>query len=195
MDVLDVAPEVLAAAQVRRHRISVAEYHLMANSGAFVPDARVELIEGDILHMSPMGTRHSRAVIRLNRLLLESVGRRAQIGCQVPLRLSDFAEPEPDFCVWRLDTPEGAGRGQDTLLAIEIADSSVLFDAQVKAPLYARHGVQEYWILDLPGRCVLRHAENHEGRWNLVLSVPLDEGVALALPGLEGVVIDLAPAF
>jgi Uma2 family endonuclease len=195
MDLLDVAPEVLNAARVRRHRISVAEYHLMGQSGAFLNDRRVELIDGEILHMAPMGTRHSRAVIRLMPLLVSAVGARAVLGCQVPLRLSEFAEPEPDFCVWRQGTPEGEGRGPDTLLAIEIADSSVLFDAQVKAPLYARHGVQEFWILDLPGRQVLRHSDNREGRWNTVRALPVDAGVVLALPGLDGLAVDLASVF
>jgi Uma2 family endonuclease len=193
MSTLDLAPELLEPAQFTRHRVTVADYHRMGEAGVLAPDARVELIEGEVIDMAPMGTRHYLAVRRLNRLLLEAVADRADVACQLPVRLSDFSEPVPDFSVVRLDAVPGVPAGVDTLLAVEIADSSLGYDARVKAPLYARHGVLEYWVVDLVQQRLLRFADAQDGQWQTAQA--LQRPTQVSLPGLPGVQVDLSTLF
>jgi Uma2 family endonuclease len=124
----------------------------MAEAGVLGEDDRVELIGGEILDMSPIGRRHTACVKRLNRLLSRLVGDAAIVSVQDPVLLSEHDEPEPDLALLRprpdfyasVDvTPDAV------LLVIEVADSSVEYDRQVKAPLYARGRIPELWIVDL----------------------------------------------
>jgi Uma2 family endonuclease len=142
------------AIQNPKRLISIDDYHRMAADGLFSEDDRVELIEGEIVEMAPIGNRHATAVRRLSILLKDALGRRALIDSQNPVELGDWSEPEPDIAVlaWRDDYYAAAPPGaQDALLLIEIADSSLAYDREVKAPLYAHQGIRESWILDFPG--------------------------------------------
>ena len=115
----------------RRHRLSVADYYRMAEVGILAPDARVELIEGDIIDMAPPGDLHSAIVMFLTRALVRAVGDRALVLAQDPLRLSDFSEPQPDFALLRPREDEYRGhraRAEDALLVVEVALSSLPFD-------------------------------------------------------------------
>jgi Uma2 family endonuclease len=141
----------------RRHRITVEEYHRMAEVGLLAPDARVELIEGEIVEMPPIGNRHAAAVDQLAQLLHAAIGTRAIVRCQGPIRLGDLSEPQPDFTVlvrredfYRERHPTAA----DVLLAIEVSDTTLGYDLKTKAALYARHGVRELWVIDLEGEKV-----------------------------------------
>src|SRR5262245_33111432 len=110
----------------RPHRISVQEYYRMAEVGLLAPSARVELMEGVIVDMPPIGSSHAAAVRRLNNLLLGAVGNRAIVSCQCPIRLDDFSEPQPDFAVLapREDFYEHRHpTAAHTLLVIEVSDS------------------------------------------------------------------------
>ncbi len=139
---------------VARRALTVDEYHRMADVGILAEDDRVELIEGELILMVPIGSGHAGTVITLTHLLIGAVGPRALISVQNPVQLDDRTEPEPDFAVlkprqdsYRSATP----RPDDVLLLIEIADSSLAYDRSVKRPLYARHGITELWIVDLAG--------------------------------------------
>jgi Uma2 family endonuclease len=137
---------------VVRHRFSVEDYHRMAQAGILGEDDRVELIEGEVVQMSPIGPRHAAQVARLQALLQEAVGRRAIVWVQNPLRLGEHSEPEPDLALLRPreDYYAAAHPGpEDVLLVVEVADTSADYDRQVKVPLYARHGIAEAWLLDL----------------------------------------------
>jgi len=137
---------------VRRHRLTVHEYYRMAEVGLLAPDARVELIEGEIIDMPPSGTPHAGVLGRLTRLLLAAAGTRVAVRVQLPLRLDEFSEPEPDFAVlkWREDEYTAAHpMASDTLLVIEVSQSSLGYDRNRKLPLYARHGIPEAWIVDV----------------------------------------------
>jgi len=137
---------------VHRHRITVEEYYRMAEVGLLAPDARVELIEGEIIDMAPQGVTHASVIRRLARLLLLAAGTRASVSVQLPLRLDQFSEPEPDFTLlkWREDEYAATHPGpSDTLLVIEVSQSSLQYDRSRKLPLYARHGVPEVWIIDV----------------------------------------------
>ena len=142
---------------VPRRGITVAEYHRMGETGILHEDERVELIEGELVAMAPIGTEHSGAINWLTRALVLAVGDRGIVSVQNPVRLSDRTEPQPDFTVLRPradDYRKSSATPEDVLLLIEIADSSLRFDRAVKRPLYARHGIAEYWIVDVPGQAV-----------------------------------------
>jgi len=139
----------------RRHRISVADYHRMAEGGVLAPDARVELIEGVIIDMPPMGSRHAATVSRLNYLVGRAVGDRAIVNCQTPITLGDLSEPQPDLALVapRADFYEHRlPAAADTLLLIEVSETTLRYDLRTKMPLYARHAVPELWIFDTEGR-------------------------------------------
>ena len=139
----------------RRHRLTVHDYYRMAEVGILNADHRVELIEGEIISMTPRGSRHAAAVDRLNHLLLPALSHRAIIRVQQPVRLGDLSEPEPDIAVVaiRSDFYELAHpRPDDLYLLIEVADSSFQYDRDFKLPLYARHGVKEVWLVDIEAK-------------------------------------------
>lgn len=135
-----------------KHRLSVDAYHRMGETGVLPPDARTELIDGEILDMAPIGSRHASVVNRLTGILVRAVGQRAIVQVQGPVRLGDLSEPEPDFALLepRADFYRDALPGAaDILLLIEVADTTLRFDRSVKAPLYARHAIPELWVIDL----------------------------------------------
>ena len=136
----------------KRHRVTVDDYYRMAAAGILTADDRVELIEGEVIDMAPIGSRHGSVVKRLIAALSAVVQHRAVIAVQDPLRLSERSEPQPDLMLleprddfYRDAHPAAA----DVLLLIEVADSSAGYDHRIKLPLYARHGVGEVWIVDL----------------------------------------------
>src|SRR5262245_27163525 len=110
----------------RRHRITVEEYHRMAEVGLLAPDARVELIDGEIIDMPPMGSRHAAIVRRIQELLTDAVGKRALVQAQLPVRLDNYSEPEPDLAVLARREDYYAAKHPtpaDTLLAVEVSES------------------------------------------------------------------------
>lgn len=142
-------------AQVR-HRVSVEDYHRMAAAGIFGEDDRVELIEGEVVDMPPIRSRHGGVVKRLIQAF-SVVGQRAIVSVQDPLRLGLGSEPQPDLMLlepradFYADAHPEAG---DVLLLVEVGDTSARFDREVKLPLYARHGIREVWLIDLDTRQV-----------------------------------------
>jgi Uma2 family endonuclease len=144
--------------EVTRRRFTVHDYHRMAEVGILHEDERVELIEGDIVEMTPIGSRHAMCVIRLTRLLVPLVGDRALVSPQNPVRLSERLEPQPDMTVIRARDYEGSLPGpEDVLLLIEVSDTTLSYDRNVKLPLYARAVIPEVWIVDLAGEVIERH--------------------------------------
>jgi Uma2 family endonuclease len=139
-------------ATVTTRRFSVDEYHRMAEAGVLQPTERVELIEGKIVQMAAIGSRHAECVDRLNRILVQGIEDRGTVRVQNPVRLSDHSEPEPDIALVR-PRPEGyADRHpgpDDALLIVEVADTTLTLDREVKMPLYARAGIPECWTVDL----------------------------------------------
>ena len=138
-----------------RHRITVDEYHRMAAEGSFAPDARVELIDGVIIDMPPIGSEHAAIGTELDTLLRNSVGDRALVRCQWPLRLGDDSELQPDLALvrpcknlYRDRHPTAA----DTLLVIEVSATTLYDDLRQKMRLYARYGIKEYWVVDVVNR-------------------------------------------
>jgi len=145
----------------RRRKLDVEAYHRMAEVGIFAPDERVELIDGEIVEMVPIGSEHAAAVVRLNRLFDPAhLQGRATVAVPSPLRLDAANEPVPDVMLLRPRADDYAGElpgPSDVLLVVEVAKSSLDYDRSVKAPLYARAG--ELWIVDLVNRRVAVHRE------------------------------------
>lgn len=138
-------------------RFTVDEYYRMGQSGILGEDERVELIEGEIIEMTPIGSPHASHVTRLSRKLTLHAGESALVAVQNPVRLSDFSEPEPDIALLRPrdDFYRDAHPGPaDVFLIIEVSDTSLAYDRDTKVPLYARHGVPAVWLVDLQSRTV-----------------------------------------
>jgi Uma2 family endonuclease len=136
-----------------RYRITVEQYHRMGETGIIPDDARVELLDGEIVEMSAVGSPHGGTVKRLTVLFAPLFDR--AIPCvQDPVVLPPRDEPEPDFMLLcpRADTYcAGHPGAADVLLLVEVADTSLPRDRTRKGRIYARHGIREYWIVDLPG--------------------------------------------
>lgn len=142
------------ALQVERPRrlFTVDEYHRMADAGIFGPEERVELIEGEIIQMSPIGPRHAGCVINLTRLLVTRLGDRAVVSPQNPVVIRPRSEPQPDMLVLRrreVSYSRAHPTPEDVLLAIEVADTTLRSDRIVKGRLYARSRIAEYWLIDV----------------------------------------------
>ena len=134
-----------------RTRISTDRYQMMVATGVLTKYDRIELIEGDMLDMAPMGTKHSAITSKIHELFVLMLLRSATVVSGGPVNLGEFSQPQPDLMLLkrRADfysgkTPEAA----DVLLLIEVSDSSLAFDQGVKLNLYARYGVAEYWVVD-----------------------------------------------
>jgi len=129
----------------------------MAVAGILHEDDRVELIQGEIILMTPIGRRHAACVAELNRLLVPAVGQRALLWPQNPITLPDESEPQPDIVLLRPRADrylQDDAHPEDVLLLVEVADTSQRYDRTVKLPLYGRAGVPEVWIVDLPGEVI-----------------------------------------
>ncbi|MGH8227901.1 MAG: Uma2 family endonuclease [Steroidobacteraceae bacterium] len=179
-----------------RHWISVDEYHRMAEVGLLAPDARVELIEGEIVDMAPIGNSHRGTVMRLDTLLHEALGRRAVVLCQSSIRLDDYSEPEPDLAVLkpRADFYVNASPGAtDTLLVIEVSDTTWRYDRTRKVPFYAARGVPEVWLVDLPRSTLYCFRSLSGGRYTEESSTQ-DPGIT-SVPNVPGAAVDLRKLF
>lgn len=145
--------------QIVRRRFTVHDYHRMGEAGILHEDDRVELIEGEIVEMAAIGTRHFSCVNSLTRLLIRGVGDDAVVSVQNPVRLNEDTEPQPDLAVLRpRDYLEALPGPEDVLFLIEVSDTTLSYDRNVKLPLYARAGIAEVWIVDLASETVERHA-------------------------------------
>lgn len=169
-----------------RKRFTVHDYHRMGEAGILGPGDRVELIEGEIVAMSPIGPRHHASVDRANRALVLAVGDDAIVRVGGSVRLDLFSEPEPDLVLLRPRDDFYATRHagpDDILLIVEIAESSLAFDRTVKTRVYANAGVCEYWLADLQHAAVTRYAEPVDGAWQRITTRGVDEDLApAALP-------------
>jgi Uma2 family endonuclease len=146
--------------------LTSAEYYQMMETGIIQEGERVELISGQIFTMAAKGTRHTVSTTSLLEELLIATQRRAIIRCQDPITLPNNSEPEPDIVVARLRQDkyiESHPTAVDIILIIEVADSTLKFDQEVKAPLYATAGIQEYWIVNLVADRLEIHSQPEGG--------------------------------
>jgi len=170
---------------VTRHKISLEEFHRMVEAGVFPEDLRLELVEGDLVEMSPIGKRHAAKVAKLTALFGPLVPQKAILFVQSPLVVGEselypdlaLLKPRPDF--YEEELPQG----RDALLVVEVAESSLRYDLQVKLPLYAQAGVPEVWVVDLEGKRVLVHRKPEGGGYREAEA--LGPGARLSFHGVE----------
>jgi Uma2 family endonuclease len=132
--------------------LSIHDYHRMVEAGVLAADERVELIAGQLYKMAAKGTAHSAAMTRIERVLKACLGDRVLLRFQDPIQLDDYSEPEPDVAVVHvdpLDYEDHHPTPGEVYLVIEVADSTLKRDRELKAPAYAQSGIQDYWILDV----------------------------------------------
>jgi len=178
-----------------KHRFSVQDYYRMAETGVLRPDARVELLDGEIVDMSPIGPFHGGVVNRLTRLFILLSKDRWQLSSQNPLRLNDDSEPEPDVMLLKPspdDYTSSHPRPADVFLLVEVSDSSWAIDVEKKLPLYGRAGVMEAWIVDLNEAAIEIHREPHfNGYGSKTILRAGDQARPLAFPDAVVDVADL----
>ena len=142
LDIVEPAP----------HRFTVDDYYRMAETGILHPEARVELLDGEIIDMMPIGPFHAGAVNRLTRLLVTAAKDRWVVAAQNPVRLGQRSEPQPDFMLVKPAADDYMNRHpvpEDVFLLIEVAESSLAYDRNRKIPAYGRAGIREVWIVNL----------------------------------------------
>lgn len=154
-----------------RYHFSVAEFERMGKAGVFLEDARLELIEGEIIEMSPIDSHRAACLKFLSRFLNLTVGNIALVSTRNPIRLDDFSEPEPDLALLRLRDDyyrDAHPTPADVLLIIEVADTTLAYDRQVKVPLYARAGVAETWIVNLSEEQIETYSGRADGSYQTI---------------------------
>jgi Uma2 family endonuclease len=154
-----------------RHRLSIADYHKMADAGILTEDDRVELIEGEIIDMPPISSDQAGTVKLLARMLMAAVGDRAIVAIQDPIVFPDFSEPQPDLAILHLRDDyyrKSHPHPGDVQLLIEVAVTTGDYDRKTKVPLYASHRIPEVWLFDLSTSCLeVYYAPEKEGYQHL----------------------------
>ena len=145
--------------EVSKRLINVEEYYLMADVG-ILKEKNIELINGEIINMSPSGSEHAACLYRLNAIFSNILGDQYIKGSQNPIRIDEYNEPEPDFVILK-HNPTFYSKAHpgpsDVLLLIEVADSSLNYDSILKKELYAKAGITDYWIIDLQNKRIEAH--------------------------------------
>ena len=181
--------------QVSKRLFSVEEFHQMAHAGVFREDDRVELVNGEVVEIRPVGARHASCVDRLAHAAHVRLESRAIVRVQSPIRLADQSEPQPDLVVlrYRPDFYRDAHPGpNDILLVVEVADTSAAYDREVKVPLYGRAGIPEVWLIDLTAVTIEVYTHpSRQGYDHLVRLVSGDRLRCKSLADLEVTVSDL----
>lgn len=182
------------AAEPIRRQFTVEEYYQMAVAGIFTEDDRVELIEGEIIEMPPIGGPHASRVLRLTQVFTAAFRDAALVNVQNPLRLSGRSEPVPDVVLLRprsdfyVEHPTPA----DVFLVVEVSDTTLAYDRGVKLPLYAREGVPEVWLVEIgPDRISMHRDPTPTGYRQTQVRRRGDVISALAFPDVEIAVEDI----
>jgi Uma2 family endonuclease len=180
---------------LRRHRFTIADVDRMAEVGILEPDDRVELLDGELVDVSPQGPEHAWAGDGLHELLRAAYGSGFRVRNQRPLELGPSSRPEPDLAVVRGghdDFKHAHPRGCDTVLVVEVAFSSQAIDRE-KARVYAAGGVPVYWLLDVAHGALVVHAEPTPAGYGAVVTLDERADVALPLVGVSVRVRNLLP--
>ena len=176
------------------------EYYAMAKAGIIGYDERLQLIEGEIVAMAPMGNRHAAAIEAApEELLLNGIVQRgASVRSQTPIRISEALDPEPDAMVLKRRDDryaQDAPRPEDVLLIVEISDSTLNYDVDVKIPMYAAAGIPELWIMNLREDVIDSHSDPSSEGYRATRRYQLGDVIApLAFPDVEIEVSKLIPA-
>ena len=194
---MSVAAGPERVAEVRRYRFTVDEFARMGEAGLFTEADRVELLDGEIVAMTPIGALHAGLVSRLTELVVTCLAGKAYVGIQNPVRLDHYTEPQPDLVVARRRTSFYTDRHPepgDILLVIEVADSSLRYDRLEKVPRYGRAGIPETWLVDVEAVAVTVYTEpGPHGYANRHVRHRGDEIIATRVPEIHFLVDDVFP--
>ncbi|WP_346291192.1 Uma2 family endonuclease [Sphaerothrix gracilis] len=164
--------------QVLKRSFTVAQYHQMAEAGIFTPDERIELIEGEVITVAAIGFRHAACVDRAAQLFFRKFGDKAIVRVQNPVQLGDRSEPQPDIALlhpkadfYATQHPTAA----DIFLIVEVADSSLEYDRQVRVPLYAQQNVIEVWLIDIEHSALSVYQQPLSGKYQTVKAYGCDQ--------------------
>jgi Uma2 family endonuclease len=176
--------------QLQKHYFNVDEYYRMAQAGVFSEDDHIELIEGEVVEMSPIASTHQGCVDELSSLITERLLGSVIVRVQGPIHIDEYSEPQPDISLlkqrqdfYRRSHPTPS----DVLLVIEVADTSIEYDRGVKLPLYASAGIPEAWLIVLPKDLIEVHSEPKNGKYQKVRR--LKRGKALVSPTINGLTL------
>ncbi len=176
-------------------KFTVEEYEKMATEGIIKPDEKVELIRGEIIKMSPMGTRHAAGIARLTQLFSRKFGDLILLGVQNPIRLNNNSQPEPDLSLLipRSDFYVAAYPcPQDIYLIIEVSDSTLDYDHYTKIPLYAEANIQEVWIVNLKEECLEVYRHPLHGSYQAIQKYYRGESIFIeSFPAIELTLIEI----
>lgn len=167
--------------QIERRHFNVTEFNRMAEAGIFTADDRVELIEGEIIEMSPIGSRHAACVGRLTELFGQRKFAESIVWVQNPVHMDDYSEPIPDVALLKRRDDfyaEGHPAPADVLLIVEVADTSLGYDRIVKLSLYARANIPEVWIINLPEEIIELYAQPMNSVYQMTKQAARDESFA-----------------
>ncbi len=160
--------------------LTTEDYHRMAESGILDEDDRVELIDGKIVPMTAIGTPHLNCVNELNYLFVHNVSEDVEVSIQNPVQLGPHQEPEPDVALLRRDRDRTqVPQAEDVLLLIEVADTTLRKDREVKLPRYARAGIPQVWIVNLEDGRLETYAHPAAGRYAEERAYPPADEIAL----------------
>lgn len=176
-----------------RHKLDVYDFFRLVETGIVPADQRVELIDGALIDMAPIGEDHAGTVNQLNELLGAACYLRAIVSVQNPVRFDRYTELQPDIAVCRRRADfyrSEHAKPSDVLLLIEVADSPLRYDQTVKRDIYARAGIVEYWIVDRQNKGVIVHREPSATGFRDVQTIVT--GVQLRLAAAPDIVVDLA---
>ncbi|MCB9126250.1 MAG: Uma2 family endonuclease [Caldilineaceae bacterium] len=170
-----------AAPPIERYRLTSAIFHEMVDKGILNEDDRLELIEGELVTMSPIGPEHMGVVNQIAQILIRQLEQRAIVSIQGPIALDEFSEPQPDLAllVQRDDFyKHSLPRPADVALVIEVADSSLAYDRTIKMPLYARAGIPEAWIVNLIDRWIEVYRDPSTAGYTTLLKILSGKSIA-----------------
>lgn len=167
---------------LEKRLLTVEEYHRMEEVGILKPVDRVELLNGEIIKMSPFKSRHTSHVKRLNALMFKLVGDLMTISVQDPITINEYSEPEPDVALLKLSKSFYANshpKAKDVVLVIEVSDSTLEMDRTIKLDLYANAGIKEYWIVNLIDNQIEVYKKPVAGNYKLREIIFLKEEIQL----------------
>jgi Uma2 family endonuclease len=179
--------------EISRRLFSTDEFHRMGEAGILASDDRVELLEGELVQMAPIGSWHAGKVIRIDRLFSRCVGDQAIVSIQNPIALPPNSELQPDLTILRprADFYEGSlPTPDDVLLVVEVSDTTLAYDRDAKLPVYARNGIAEAWLIDRQRQAVSIFLDPTDTGYQRVLAPAKDASVTLSL--LPNILIPLA---
>ncbi len=177
----------------KKHLTNLDEWRRLGEANIFPPGSRVELINGEIIEMAPIGSNHSGQINRLTQLLVHLVAKQAVVSIQNPVQLGDLSEPEPDLMLLKPNTDFYSSQhpqAKDVLLLIEVADSSLKFDQNQKLRLYALHNIPEYWLLNIKDSCIEVYRQPHDGVY--AEKTTLRAGDKITLSQLNNISLNIA---